>query len=151
MSGNVKRDAITKKSRARRYAMQSMYQYLLTQIDNSDAESNAEEAAQTLIDEWLQRDDLSEFDVDFYKALFTNALSFQGNLDLQIASYASRSLKQLGVVEHAILLIGAVELQREPTPAKVVINEAIILAKQFAGEDSHKFINGILDKIHKQQ
>lgn len=59
-----------------------------------------------------------------------------------------RSLDELGFVEHAILRIAVYELlKREDVPYKVVINEAIDLTKTFGAEDSHKFINGVLDKV----
>lgn len=59
-----------------------------------------------------------------------------------------RPIADLSPVEHAILLIGAHELASHPDiPYRVVINEAVELAKSFGGIDGHKFVNGVLDKL----
>ena len=69
-------------------------------------------------------------------------------LDKLMVPYLSRQLKELGYVEYAVLRIALFELsQCQDVPYKVAINEAIELAKTFGAEDSHKFINGVLDKI----
>jgi N utilization substance protein B len=69
-----------------------------------------------------------------------------------MSSSLSRKLEELDIVEHAILLIGVYELLMvSDVPPKVVINEAIELAKSFAAEDSHKFVNGVLDKVLRLQ
>ncbi len=61
--------------------------------------------------------------------------------------YLSRLLEELGQVEKAVLRIALFELsKRSDVPYKVAINEAIELAKTFGAEDSHKFVNGVLDK-----
>lgn len=60
----------------------------------------------------------------------------------------SRQLEELGQVERAVLRISLFELsKREDVPYKVAINEGIELAKTFGAEDSHKFVNGVLDKV----
>ena len=59
----------------------------------------------------------------------------------------ARQLEELGQVEKAVLRIALFELsKRDDVPYKVAINEAIELAKTFGAEDSHKFVNGVLDK-----
>lgn len=64
-----------------------------------------------------------------------------------MAPYLSRQLEELGQVERAVLRVALFELKmREDVPYKVAINEAIELAKTFGAEDSHKFVNGVLDK-----
>ena len=65
-----------------------------------------------------------------------------------MAPYLSRQLEELGQVERAVLRVALFELKmREDVPYKVAINEAIELAKTFGAEDSHKFVNGVLDKV----
>ncbi len=69
------------------------------------------------------------------------------NLDGLMKPYLSRLLEELGQVEKAVLRIALYELsKRSDVPYKVAINEAIELAKSFGAEDSHKFVNGVLDK-----
>lgn len=64
-----------------------------------------------------------------------------------MAPFLSRQIEELGQVEKAILRLAMFELsKREDVPYKVAINEAIELAKVFGAEDSHKFVNGVLDK-----
>jgi N utilization substance protein B len=64
-----------------------------------------------------------------------------------MSPYLSRQLEELGQVEKAILRVAMYELSyREDVPFKVAINEGIELAKVFGAEDSHKFVNGVLDK-----
>ncbi len=66
----------------------------------------------------------------------------------RITPYLDRPVKELSPVEHALLLLSACELRDHPeTPYKVVINEAIELAKSFGGTDGHKYVNGVLDKL----
>jgi N utilization substance protein B len=65
-----------------------------------------------------------------------------------ITPYLDRPVKELSPVEHALLLLATCELRDHPeTPYKVVINEAIELAKSFGGTDGHKYVNGVLDKL----
>jgi len=69
-------------------------------------------------------------------------------LERLIAPVLDRKLNELSPVERGILLLAAFELQNAPDiPYKVVINEAIELAKDFGGTDGHKYVNGVLDKL----
>lgn len=64
--------------------------------------------------------------------------------------FLSRKLEELDLVDKAILRLATFELvYRKDVPYRVVINEGIELAKSFAAEDSHKFVNGVLDKVIK--
>lgn len=73
-------------------------------------------------------------------------------LEQLFTPYLDRDLSQVGPVEHALLLLGTYELtQRTDVPYKVVINEAIDLCKDFGAQESHKYINGVLDKIAYQK
>jgi N utilization substance protein B len=73
-------------------------------------------------------------------------------LDTQLAAWLDRKPAELDPVEHAVLLIGSWELRARPdVPWRVVINEAVELAKKYGDLESSKFVNGILDKIHKTE
>ena len=68
-----------------------------------------------------------------------------------IAPYIDRPLAELSPVEHGILLVAAYELQTQmDVPYKVVINEAVEIAKSFGGTDGFKYVNGVLDKLAAQ-
>ena len=68
-----------------------------------------------------------------------------------MAPLLDRPLTQLDPIERAILLIGAYELaQRVEVPYRVVINEGVELAKRFGGEQSHRYVNAVLDRLARQ-
>ena len=84
-----------------------------------------------------------EYFGDLLKAIVADAPA----LDELIARYAVRSIEQLDAVGRAVLLLGLAELKhRVDVPTRVVINEAIELAKRYGTTDSHKFVNAVLDK-----
>ncbi len=134
----VAKQANIARARARRYAMQAVYQHLLT------GDAFGEIAKQV-----TERERDSDFDAFFFADIIEGVDQFGGNFDVQLTPFLSRPLKQLDTVEHAILLVAAFELNNSGTPPKVAINEAIILAKKFGGDDSHKFVNGVLDKLYQ--
>jgi N utilization substance protein B len=71
-----------------------------------------------------------------------------GQLDEALTEYVSRPIAEIDPVELSILRLGAYELLHRPdVPYRVILNEAVELAKTFGAEDSHKFVNGILDKV----
>lgn len=87
-------------------------------------------------------------DSPYFKELLHKIPAHKAEIDTMIAPFMSRELDELGPTEYAILQIAAYELKFHPEiPFKVVINEAIDLTKEFGSQDSHKFVNGVLDKI----
>lgn len=126
--------------RAREFALQAIYQWLLT--------GNSQSAIET---HFRQVTGFDRADPDFFRHLLTTVLHGAEALRATFAPYLSRPVTELTPVEHAILLIAAEELQHTPeTPARVILNEAIELAKAYGGTDGHKFINGVLDKLAAQ-
>jgi len=86
----------------------------------------------------------------FASELFEGAARNAPALDEVIGKHAANwKLERLAVIDRAILRLAIHELQATDTPAKVVINEAVELAKKFSGEESAPFVNGILDAVHK--
>lgn len=82
-----------------------------------------------------------------HNLLEVTASDFNAHLETY-ASYSARALSDIQKIEKAILAIAAVELKHSPeVPAPVIINEAIELAKLYGGEDSFKFVNGLVDKL----
>ena len=72
-------------------------------------------------------------------------------MDARIAPLLDRPLKEISPIEHAVLWIGAYELQHAlDVPWKVVLNECIELAKSFGGTDGHKYINAVLVALAEQ-
>ncbi|AML59794.1 Transcription termination protein NusB [Serratia rubidaea] len=97
--------------------------------------------------QFLTEQDVKDVDVAYFRELLSGVAMNAGTLDALMTPYLSRQLEDLGQVEKAILRVALFELKmREDVPYKVAINEAIELAKVFGAEDSHKFVNGVLDK-----
>jgi len=123
--------------RARECAAQALYSWQLSKNDITDIQSY-----------FLSEQDMKEVDINYFGQLLFGVAVDTAALDRLMAPYLSRQIEDLGQIEKAILRLAVFELsQRDDIPYKVVINEAIELAKIFGAEDSHKFVNGVLDKI----
>ena len=126
--------------RAREFAVQGLYQLLLTGGDPRDV------ARQMAESEGFGRGDQPMFE-----RLWAGTVAARAELDQLLAVYLDRAPAALSPIEHAILLLGAYELQTMiETPYRVVINEAVELAKVYGGTDGHKYVNGVLDKLAAQ-
>jgi transcription antitermination protein NusB len=123
--------------RAREYALQGLYQRQLSGNAPRDiAKSLAEDPP------------FEKIDQAFFKTLFEGATQNAQELEQLLAGALDRKTEELSPIEKNILLLAAYELAHMPDiPYRVVINEAIELAKTFGGTDGHKYVNGVLDKI----
>ena len=123
--------------RAREFALQAIYQWLVN-----------ESSAETLLAQLREQKDFSKADQPLAAALLRGVVGNADALRQLLTPYLDREVKGLSPVEHALLLLSAFELRdHAQTPYKVVINEAIELAKSFGGTDGHKYVNGVLDKL----
>ena len=123
--------------RARRAAVQALYQWQLTGQDIAEIEID-----------FLSAKEKRRIDIDYFHSLLNNVPTRVSTLDAALAPLLDRPIRQLDPVERAILRMGAFELMFvTDTPWRVVINEAVELAKTFGAEQSHKYVNGILDRI----
>jgi N utilization substance protein B len=87
-------------------------------------------------------------DRDFLDELWQGVNADQERLMAEVSPHLDRRSGQLSPIERSILIIGAWELLHRPdTPYRVVINEAVELAKAYGGTDGHRFVNGVLDKL----
>nr|WP_314263495.1 transcription antitermination factor NusB [uncultured Moellerella sp.] len=122
--------------RARECAVQAIYSWQLSGNNIADVEL-----------EFLSEQDMSGVDVAYFRELLSGVATNATKLDQLMNPYLSRQLEELGQVEKAILRVSMYELSyRQDVPFKVAINEGIELAKTFGAEESHKFVNGVLDK-----
>ncbi len=128
------------RSLARHKAVQALYQW---QVSRQDANS---------IDVQFHEDqDLRKVDVAYFQELLHQIPKHLDELDAGIAPLLDRGLSEVDPVERVILRIGAYELQFRPDiPYRVVINEAIEMAKTFGGEQGHKYVNSVLDKLARK-
>jgi N utilization substance protein B len=126
--------------RARRRALQALYQWHLTGLDVGE-----------ILAQFHEEQDFSNVDDELFTTLVRKVSNDQAAIDAKIAPFLDRPLSQLDVIEHVILSIGAFELLHSiEVPHQVVIDEAINLAKIFGAEQGHSYVNGVLDKAAKQ-
>jgi N utilization substance protein B len=136
----LKKNSIKARQRARRFAMQAIYQWQLTQ------HTFTEIAAQ-----FLSQEEMVSVDTAYFQVLVQGVIEYHPDLDQQLQVFLDRPLKELDFVELAVLRLAAYELCKEPElPYRVVLNEAIELAKRFGAMDGHKYVNGILHKLARQ-
>lgn len=122
--------------KARKLAVQAIYSWQLSDNSMSDIEA-----------QFLTDNDTSKIDVDYFLILVRGVAGQVKSLDEAVSPFLDRPLKDLDQVERAVLRLAAFELrERLDVPYKVAINEAIELAKSFGADDSHRFVNGVLDK-----
>jgi len=127
----------TPRHRAREFALQGLYQWLMSQQDAG------------VIDAYIRdAHGFDKADREHFDALLHGVIRDAVQLREDIVPLIDRSISQLSPIEHAALLIGAYELKQHiEIPYRVVINEAVELTKSFGGIDGHKYVNGVLDKL----
>ncbi|HUL40332.1 MAG TPA: transcription antitermination factor NusB [Burkholderiales bacterium] len=129
--------ARSSRRRSRESALQALYQWKLSG-DSADILEKQSRAAKGF----------EKLDEAYFLTLLRGAISGARALEEKLQPNLDRPLKELSPIEHCILLLGAYELAHRPdVPYKVVINEAVELAKVFGGTDGHKYVNGVLDKL----
>ena len=122
--------------RAREHAVQGLYQWLLSRADAGEIDAHIRE-----------QDEFGQCDRAHFDALLHGCIAEAAALDAALSRHVDRKTSDLSPVEHAVLMIGAYELTHcIEIPYRVVINEAVELAKSFGGTDGHKYVNGVLDK-----
>ncbi|MES2321504.1 MAG: transcription antitermination factor NusB [Pseudomonadota bacterium] len=127
----------TPRHRAREFALQGLYQWLLNNED-----------ATTVVNNIRAAHGFEKADADHFAVLLYGAIKDSVALREAFAPLIDRGVAELSPIEHAVLLIGAFELKNNvEIPYRVVINEAVELTKSFGGIDGHKYVNGVLDKL----
>jgi N utilization substance protein B len=123
--------------RAREFVVQGFYQHMVGGQDEAAIRVQAEGVG-----------GFERCDTALYAKLLAEGLANEGELVGLLAPHIDREWAEVSPIERGILLLGACELKLHvETPYRVVINEAIELAKTYGGTDGHKFVNGILDKL----
>ena len=132
--------SVHERARARRYAMQALYQWDLSGTD-----------LPLIRRQFLESEDFSKADTNYFIELLSEAPKKIDIIDENIAQYIDRPLERLDPVERAVLRLATYELlYRLDIPYKVSINEAVQLTRKFGAEQGHAFVNGVLDKVaHK--
>ncbi|OBX12195.1 transcription antitermination factor NusB [Gallibacterium genomosp. 3] len=130
----------TKRRRARECTVQALYSWFVSQNTPEKVELD-----------FITDEDMKGVDLPYFRKLFRETVNNIDTIEQLFSPYLDRSIDELGTIERAILSTATYELKFAPdVPYKVVINEAIEVAKTFGAEDSHKYINGVLDKLAPQ-
>jgi transcription antitermination protein NusB len=129
------------KTNARQCAVQALYQWQMTGQNLGLIEI-----------QFHEEDRLKEAQKSYFHELLHNVPKQLDTIDAALTEFVDRPVEKIDPVERAILRIGAYELiNRLETPYRVIINEAVNLTKCFGADGSHKYINGILDKVAQQK
>ncbi len=116
--------------------MQALYQWQITGQDPKD-----------ICNQFLGETDAPPRDEALFKRLVLDIPPRAEELDGLLDELADRPVRQLDPVEHGILLVGVFELQASPeVPFRVIINEAVELARAYGAEDGHRYVNAVLDR-----
>ena len=127
--------------RSRRSVVQAYYQWIMT----------GRPVAEIINEFKIDRAELKKADIEYFDRAMRGMATNRIDIDEQLKPLLDRPCDELDPVENAVLHLGAFELMYlQEIPCRVVINEAVDLAKMFGADQSHKYINGILDRIaHK--
>ena len=133
-AGNRTRSA---RRRSRKFAMQGIYQWLLSAEDIGAIQAHIETGP-----------GFERADREHFEGLLRGAIAQASALEALLLPSLDRPLNLLSPVERAILMLACFELKHHAEiPYRVVINEAVELAKNFGGTDGYKYVNGVLDRI----
>lgn len=126
-----------KRSKAREFALQAVYQWQMSGNAIGD-----------IVNQFAVEKKPTTYEVDYFKDVFEGVAKNLTELDEKLSPLVDRNIEQVDPVERAILRIAAFELLfHMEVPYKVVINEAVELAKKFGADQGHKYVNGVVDKL----
>lgn len=132
-----RRQLSAQRRKARHYAVQALYQWAITGNDLADIETH-----------FVEDFDFRGTDAEYFRELLHGVPAELADLEAAMEPYLDIALEKLGPVERAVLRIAVWELKNRPdVPCRVVLSEAIALAKKFGADQSHRFVNGVLDKV----
>ncbi len=132
--------ASARRAVARKLAMQALYRWQLNSSPWQD-----------VLNEFAAEEDMRKADRGYFSGLVTNICDGKEALDAALTPFMDRKPTDLDPIERAVLWVGVHELRSAPdVPYRVVINEAVGLAKRFGATDSHKFVNAVLDAAARE-
>ncbi len=125
------------RTNARKCVVQALYQWQVT-----------DQSLDAIEQQFIDEDRLKKAQKSYFSELFNEIPKQLDKIDLVLSEFVDRPIEQINLVERAVLRVGVFEiLNRLDIPYRVILNESINLAKCFGAEGSHKYINGVLDKI----
>lgn len=140
MSRTEQQRLVAQRRKARHYALQALYQWQMAGARPTDIEA-----------EFRTDYDFAAVDLEYFQAIVHGVPPLVDELDGLYTPFLDRPQNELDPIELALLRMGAFELrERIDVPYRVVINEAVALAKKFGAAESFKYINGVLDRLARQ-
>jgi N utilization substance protein B len=137
MNREAQQQLIAKRRKARHYALQALYQWHMAAASPTDIEA-----------EFRTDYDFGVVDLEYFQAILHGVTRDAGALDARFEPLLDRKLSELDPIELSLLRLGTFELgERIDVPYRVVINEAVALAKKFGASESFRYINGVLDRL----
>lgn len=134
--GELDRLQVRQRSRARRLTMQALYQWQLNPA-----------TPRVLVKQHAGTREYADADAVYFKEVLTLAIDEVAQNETHILACADRPLEQIDPLEKAILMVAVTELRhRFDVPVRVIINEAVELARRFGATDGHKYVNALIDK-----
>lgn len=131
------RSASAARHRARELLVQALYQWQITEDDPGE-----------ILVQFVEGRDMGRADVEYFRELMRAIPAQCEAIDAEIAPLLQRSIGLVDPIERGILRIAGYELRERPeVPARVVINEAVELARRFGASEGHRFINGVVDRL----
>lgn len=128
---------VSPRRRARECAVQALYSWYISQ-------NNIEQVELAFVTD----QDMQGVDMPYFRKLLRGTVENVDAIDDILRPYLDRADNELDPIERTILRLAGYELKFElDVPYKVAINEAIEVAKVFGSDDSHKYVNGVLDKL----
>ena len=128
------------RGKSRRLAMQAIYQWQMTGDNITDIKQ-----------QFFEENNMSKLDSGFFSELVSGVASSISELDPLLEKYMTRNIESVDPVERSILRLATFEfINRFDVPYRVVLNEAVNITKEFCAENSHAFVNAVLDKVAKE-
>jgi N utilization substance protein B len=132
-------DPVTR-SRARRRAAQALYAWEL-----------GGNPMDRVIEDFRHEQDMQIADIEYFEDLLNGVAAHRKELDEGLVPFLDREVERVDPIERAVLRLAAYELKyRLDVPYRVVLNEAVEVAKRFGAEQGHTYVNGVLDKLAAQ-
>lgn len=134
------KEAIRGKRRARKLLLQALYQWQMSKTDMTEID------AQFQVFNNMQR-----VDMDYYKKILYGIPKALATIEATFSPYLDRNVNELNPIELAVLRLGTFELLFcLETPSRVILDESVLLSKEFGSQDGHRYVNGVLHHVAHQ-
>lgn len=136
----MEKKSIRARQRARKLAVQALYQWLMTDQDMHEIEA-----------QFRVMNNLEKLDIDYFCRLLHGIYKERATLEEALTPWLDRAISELNPIELTVLRIGAFELLFcLETPWRVVLDESISLTREFGSQDGHKYVNGVLNNLARK-